>query len=344
MVSGNVSLAERPIIEPSRAAANDWRRSLAEAIREPRQLLSRLGLASAECRLASVGQRFPLLVPESFLRRMKSGDLRDPLLRQVLPLAEEDENVPGFTIDALDEATFRKAPGLLHKYEGRALLVLTGACAIHCRYCFRRHYPYSQEPKRFDDWEPAFVAIERDESIHEVLLSGGDPLMLTDERLGEVVRRLEAIPHLRRLRIHTRLPIVLPDRVTLELLDLLTATRLTPVIVIHANHPAELVADCALALRQLTQSGLMVLNQSVLLRGINDSVEVLSDLSERLIQLGIRPYYLHQLDRVSGTAHFEVSEEIGRRLMDQLRRRLPGYAMPQYVREIPGEPFKVPLI
>lgn len=344
MVSGNVSLAERPKIESSRTAADDWRRSLAEAIRDPAQLLSRLGLASAECRLTAVGPRFPLLVPESFLRRMKSGDLHDPLLRQVLPLAEEDEDVPGFTIDALDEATFRKAPGLLHKYEGRALLVLTGACAIHCRYCFRRHYPYSQEPKRLDDWDPAFVAIERDESIHEVLLSGGDPLMLTDERLGEVVRRLEAIPHLRRLRIHTRLPIVLPDRVTLELLDLLTATRLTPVIVVHANHPAELVSDCALALRQLAQSGVMVLNQSVLLRGINDSVATLSELSERLIELGIRPYYLHQLDRVSGTAHFEVSEETGRQLIDQLRRRLPGYGMPQYVREIPGEPFKVPLI
>jgi EF-P beta-lysylation protein EpmB len=285
----------------------------------------------------------PLLVPESFLQRMRPGDINDPLLRQVLPLAEEGEDVPGFTIDALEEARFRKAPGLLHKYEGRALLVLTGACAIHCRYCFRRHYPYSQEPKRLDDWEPALSAIEHDESIREVLLSGGDPLMLTDERLGAVVRRLEEFPHLRRLRIHTRLPIVLPDRVTLELIDLLTSLRITPVVVVHANHAAELVGDCALALRQLVQSGVMLLNQAVLLRGVNDSIEALAGLSERLIDLGIKPYYLHQLDRVAGTAHFEVPEEFGRTLIAGLRKRLPGYLVPQFVREVPGEDFKLPL-
>ena len=350
MVSGNVSLAERSFTEPSkgvpRSTSEDWRRSLADAVRDPHELLQRLELADFASRLSAGGQseNFPLLVPESFLRRMKPSDINDPLLRQVLPLGEEDVDVPGFTSDALDEATYRKAPGLLHKYEGRALLVLTGACAIHCRYCFRRHYPYASEPKRLDDWEPAFEAIEQDESIHEVLLSGGDPLMLTDERLTAVVRRLEAIPHLRRLRIHTRLPIVLPNRVTLELVDLLTTTRLTSVVVVHANHPQELVVDCALALRQLSQSGLMVLNQAVLLRGINDSVEVLRELSERLIDLGVKPYYLHQLDRVAGTAHFEIAEETGRRLLDELRRQLPGFAVPQYVREIAGRAFKVPLV
>ena len=343
MGSGKVSLAEQPRSERSRTASDDWRRSLAEAIRDPDQLLSRLGLTAVGTRLATHGQKFPLLVPESFLSRMQSGDINDPLLRQVLPLAEEDDDVPGFTIDALEEANFRKAPGLLHKYEGRALLVLTGACAVHCRYCFRRHYPYSQEPKRLDDWEPAFAALEQDDSIHEVLLSGGDPLLLTDERLSAVVRRLESIPHLRRLRWHTRLPIVLPNRVTFEWLDLLTSSRLTPVVVVHANHPHELVADCALALRQLTQAGVVTLNQAVLLRGVNDSVEVLAELSERLIDLGIKPYYLHQLDRVAGTAHFEVPEETGLSLMAELRKRLPGYAVPQYVREVPGEAFKVPL-
>lgn len=350
MVSGNVGVAEQLFTEPLHAAlprvADQWRDALAKAIRDPRELLSRLGLETFESRLARAekGQEFPVLVPESFLKRMRAGDIHDPLLRQVLPLAEEDEDVLGFANDALDEASYRKAPGLLHKYAGRALLVLTGACAVHCRYCFRRHYPYSQEPKRLNDWEPAFVVLEQDESIREVLLSGGDPLMLTDERLAAVVRRLESIPHLRRLRIHTRLPIVLPNRVTLELLDLLTSTRLTPVVVVHANHPHELVGDCALALRQLVQSGAMVLNQAVLLRGVNDSVETLSELSERLIDLGIRPYYLHQLDRVSGAAHFEVAEETGRELIDALRRTLPGYAVPQYVRETPGQPFKVPLV
>ncbi len=345
MLSGNVSLADRPFAEPSHALPSDWRRSLTAAIRDPRELLMRLGLAAFGSRLSALDQKenFPLLVPESFLRRMKPGDIDDPLLRQVLPLAEEHADVPGFTFDALDEAKFRKAPGLLHKYEGRALLVLTGACAVHCRYCFRRHYPYSQEPKRLDDWEPAFAAIEQDTSIHEVLLSGGDPLMLTDDRLTAVVRRLENIPHLRRLRWHTRLPIVLPNRVTLEWLDLLTSSRLTPIVVVHANHPQELVADCALALRQLTQTGVITLNQAVLLRGINDSADVLVELSERLIELGIKPYYLHQLDRVSGTAHFEVAEKLGRHLMLELQRRLPGYAVPRYVQEVPGADFKVPL-
>ena len=347
MVSGNVSLEDRTLIERADVVASpesdDWRHSLAAAIRDPEELLAKLGLTAAGCQLSAVGRKFPLLVPESFLRRMMPGDLLDPLLRQVLPLAEEDEDVPGFSLDALEEATFRKAPGLLHKYAGRALLVLTGACAVHCRYCFRRHYPYSQEPKRMEDWEPAFAALEADESIEEVLLSGGDPLMLTDDRLTAVVRRLEQIAHVRRLRWHTRLPIVLPNRITWEWLDLLTSTRLTPIVVVHANHPLELVNDCAAALRRLTQTGVLTLNQAVLLRGINDSADVLSALSERLIELSIRPYYLHQLDRVAGTAHFEVAVEVGRRLIEELRQRLPGYAVPQYVQEVPGAAFKVPL-
>jgi L-lysine 2,3-aminomutase len=323
---------------------SEWRQSLAEAIRDPRVLAERLCLSADVVENAvSASRGFPLLVTESFLKRMRPGDLNDPLLRQVLPIAAEQTEVSGFVNDALDESRFRKAPGLLHKYDGRALLVLTGACAIHCRYCFRRHYPYSEEPKRLDDWEPAFEAIEQDVSIREVLLSGGDPLMLTDERLAAVVRRLEPITHLRRLRWHTRLPIVLPNRVTGELLNLLTTSRLTAVVVVHANHPNELVGDCAVALRQLTKSGLMVLNQAVLLRGINDSVEALQELSERLIDLGVKPYYLHQLDRVAGTAHFEVAEQDGQRLMGELRKRLPGYAVPQYVRETPGDPFKTPL-
>lgn len=347
MVSGNVRPAERLLIGPFDAASppvpEAWHRSLANAIRDPNELLSRLGLTAVGCRLSAIGREFPLLVPESFLNRMQPGDINDPLLRQVLPLADEDEAVPGFTLDALEEAKFRIAPGLLHKYAGRALLVLTGACAVHCRYCFRRHYPYSQEPRRLDDWEPAFNALEQDESIHEVLLSGGDPLMLTDERLTVVVRRLEQIPHLRRLRWHTRLPIVLPNRITREWLDLLTSSRLTPVVVVHANHPNELVGDCAAALRELTHAGVLTLNQAVLLRRINDSADVLVELSERLIELGIRPYYLHQLDRVAGTAHFEVSADVGRQLMIELRQRLPGYAVPQYVQEVPGADFKVPL-
>jgi len=275
---------------------------------------------------------------------MEPRNLSDPLLRQVLPLHDELLDAPGFQPDAVEDSRFRIAPGLLHKYHGRALLIATGSCAVHCRYCFRKHYPYGGEPRRLTDWQPALDALSADPTIREVLLSGGDPLMLTDCRLRDLIERLAAIPHIRRLRIHTRLPIVLPDRVTDELLELLTGTRLHCVVVVHANHAAELEHDCAESLRRLAQAGLMTLNQSVLLRGINDTVQSLGDLSERLIDLGVMPYYLHQLDRVTGTAHFEVSETEGRRLVAEMRRILPGYAVPRYVQEIPGEPHKTVIL
>jgi EF-P beta-lysylation protein EpmB len=324
--------------------SSSWQRELASAIRDPDDLIDALGLPDelrAGARQAAA--LFPLLVTRSFLNRMRPGDPRDPLLQQVLPLGAEADCVPGFVSDALAEQSVHAAPGLLQKYAGRALLISTGACAIHCRYCFRRDFPYGDEPRRLSDWEPAFERLSEDESIREAILSGGDPLMLTDSRLTEIIRRLDAIPHLDRLRIHTRLPIVLPSRVTRSLVKLLRSTRMTPIIVVHANHPAELVDDCAAAVRRLVRLGLTVLNQAVLLRAINDSVEILSALSERLINLGVIPYYLHQLDRVSGTAHFEVPESRGLELVTALRSRLPGYAVPQYVREIPGEPHKVPL-
>ncbi len=284
------------------------------------------------------------MVPQSYLNRMRPGDPDDPLLRQVLPLSDELLEVGGFVEDAVGDHEARAVPGLLQKYAGRVLLVTTGACAVHCRYCFRRHYPYGDEPRRLDDWEPALEAIAADETVREVLLSGGDPLMLTDRRLGELIARLEAIPHLRRLRLHSRLPIVLPDRVTSELMKLLTGSRLTPIMVVHANHPNEVVDDCAEALRTLVRSGITTLNQAVLLRGVNDSAETLAELCERLIDVGVIPYYLHQLDRVRGTAHFEVAESRGREIIAELRQRLPGYAVPEYVREEAGWPYKRPLV
>jgi EF-P beta-lysylation protein EpmB len=324
--------------------SSTWQRELASAIRDPDALIDALGL-SEELRPAArrAAKLFPLLVPPSFLRRMRPGDPSDPLLLQVLPLGAEAETVAGFASDALDEHSAHAAPGLLQKYEGRALLIATGACAVHCRYCFRRSFPYGQEPRRMADWEPTLEWVRKENSVREIILSGGDPLMLTDARLAEMSRRLDAIEHLDRLRIHTRLPIVVPKRVTRPLVKLLRSLRMTPIVVVHANHPAELVDDCARALRRLVRSGLTVLNQAVLLRGINDSVDALCGLSERLINLGVLPYYLHQLDRVAGTAHFEVPEERGLELVEALRRRLPGYAVPQYVREIPGQPHKVPL-
>jgi EF-P beta-lysylation protein EpmB len=287
---------------------------------------------------------FPLLVPRSYLARIEPGNPGDPLLRQVLPLDAETQNVQGFVPDPLDEAEAHAAPGLLQKYAGRALMIAAGSCAVHCRYCFRRDFPYGQEPRRLDDWEPAFAAINADDTLREIILSGGDPLMLTDRRLATLCQRLDGAAHLRRLRIHTRLPIVLPDRVTDGLVELLVGTRLTPVVVVHANHPQELQDDCATALRKLVRSGIPVLNQAVLLRGVNDSVEALCALCERLVELGVMPYYLHQLDRVAGAAHFEVSEERGLELITELRKRLPGYAVPKYVREIPGEASKTPLL
>jgi len=321
-----------------------WQQELAAAIRDPDVLIDALGLP-AELRAGArrAADLFPLFVTYSFLSRMRPGDPDDPLLRQVLPLGAEVDSVPGFESDALAERRAHAAPGLLQKYAGRALLIAAGACAVHCRYCFRREFPYGEEPRRMSDWEPAFERLRQDASIREIILSGGDPLMLTDSRLAEMIHRLDAIPHLDRLRIHTRLPIVLPARVTRPLVKLLRSTRMTPIVVVHANHPAEIVDDCAAALRRMVRSGLTVLNQAVLLRGVNDSVETLSGLSACLINLGVIPYYLHQLDRVTGTAHFEVAESRGLELIAALRSRLPGYAVPQYVREIPGEANKVPL-
>ena len=322
-----------------------WRRSLATAIRDVDTLVRALQLPDEWTANATAAVKsFPVLVPRSFLARMRVGDPHDPLLKQVLPVMEEGIAQPGFVLDAVDDQAARKAPGLLQKYAGRVLLMASGACAVNCRYCFRRHYPYSEEPRRLDDWEPALAAIESDSSIHEVILSGGDPLTLTDERFKVLIERLDQIDHLTRLRIHSRLPIVLPDRVNSELLDQLRNTRLQPVMVVHANHPHEIEADCAEALRRLVRAGIPTLNQAVLLRGVNDDVDLLAGLCERLIDVGVMPYYLHVLDRVVGTSHFEVAEATGLKLVAALRSRLPGYAVPQLVREIAGEQSKTPVV
>ena len=325
-----------------------WQKSLARSIRDPRELISLLKLPDSLIPAAEkTVQLFPLMVPPSYLNRIEPGNPDDPLLRQVLPIQDEYETVAGFTSDAVGDLLVRSTPGLLHKYEGRALLIASGACAIHCRYCFRRHYPYGEEPRTLDAWAPVWKSLENDSTIQEVILSGGDPLMLTDVRLRLFCERISAIPHVKRLRIHSRLPVVLPERVHagfLEILESVKEAGTTVWMVIHANHPQELAPDVELAIRQLIQTGIPVLNQAVLLKGVNDSVETLVELSERLINLGVMPYYLHQLDRVSGVAHFEVPEEQGRALIRELRTRLPGYAVPQYVREISGKPCKTPLM
>jgi EF-P beta-lysylation protein EpmB len=322
-----------------------WQQALAAAIRDVPTLLNRLNLPTSACgALPEDPSGFPVLVPESYLARMRSGDPDDPLLRQVLPVQAERETQPDFLTDPVGDHSSRLAPGLLHKYQGRALLIAHGSCAVHCRYCFRRHFPYQQEPRSETDWEPAFALLQADKSIHEVILSGGDPLILSDRRLNLLVRRLADIPHIRRLRIHSRLPIVLPERVTDSLCHLLTHGRLQSIFVVHANHAQELQADCADALGLLRRSGIPVLNQAVLLRNVNDSLQSLAELCERCVDLGVIPYYLHQLDRVQGAAHFEVAQSVGRALIEELRQQLPGYAVPKYVVELAGAPSKVPIL
>tara|TARA_R110002111_G_scaffold153375_1_gene220145 strand:- start:97361 stop:98368 length:1008 start_codon:yes stop_codon:yes gene_type:complete len=333
---------------PSSLEEITWQKSLSQAIRNPKELIARLELSEnlLEPALRTV-QSFPLMVPLSFLNRMERGNPKDPLLKQVLPIDLENEIVPGFSTDAVGDLDVRQTPGILHKYHGRALLMVSGACAIHCRYCFRRHYPYGEEPRTLAEWEPVWKTLHADPTIQEVILSGGDPLLLTDLRLQELCERISEIPHVKRLRIHSRLPVVLPDRIhtgLLEMFQRLSEKGTVVWMVIHANHPNEIAADAEIAIRKIIQAGITTLNQSVLLKGINDSADTLLKLSEKLINLGVMPYYLHQLDRVTGVAHFEVSEEQGRELIRELRTRLPGYAVPQYVREIAGEPHKISLL
>ncbi|HWL09693.1 MAG TPA: KamA family radical SAM protein, partial [Planctomicrobium sp.] len=251
-----------------------WQKALAGAIRDVPTLLARLGLPeNLEGVEREPFEEFPLLVPESYFKRMRPGDRHDPLLRQVLPLIEEHLIPPGFHLDPVGDEQARVAPGMLHKYHGRALLVAHGSCAIHCRYCFRRHFPYQEEPHSADQWKPAIDAIRNDDSLTEIILSGGDPLILSDRRLNQLIGQLDAIPHLRRLRIHSRLPIVLPERVTDELVQLLTSCRLQTIFVVHSNHAQELTGDCADALKKLRCAGIPVLNQAVLLKGVNDNIE-----------------------------------------------------------------------
>ena len=328
-----------PVLDP--AAAARWQRELADAIREPAELWGLLGLAAADLPAAASG--FPLLVPRSFVARMRPGDPRDPLLLQVLPVAAEDAQVAGWSADPLLEADALAGPGLVRKYRGRGLLLVTGGCAVNCRYCFRREFPYAASGATRRGVAAAVDAIAADDTISEVILSGGDPLLLDDGSLAELIARLERIPHVRRLRIHTRLPVVLPSRITSGLVSLLADSRLTRVVVIHANHPAELDDTVAAAVRMLAASPATILNQAVLLAGVNDSATILAALSERLVEMGVVPYYLHVLDRVRGAAHFDVPEARAIDLHRRLRDSLPGYAVPRLVREVPGEPAKVPI-
>jgi len=336
--------ASAPTPQQVPPAEADWRRLWREAIRDPRALLTRLDLDSLAARLSdSAARQFPLRVPEGFVARMRKGDPADPLLRQVLPIDDEDLPAPGFSLDAVGDLASRGARGVLHKYQGRALLVATGSCAIHCRYCFRRHFPYGEETAAADDWRDAIDYLRQDTSITEVLLSGGDPLSLATGKLRSFTDAITSLSHIRRLRLHTRLPVVLPERIDDQALDWLASLPWPVTMVIHANHGNEIDASVAAACARLRQAGVTLLNQAVLLRGVNDSTAALADLSERLFDIGVLPYYLHQLDRVAGVQHFEVSDRRARDLSRQLIARLPGYLVPRLVRETAGAASKTPL-
>jgi EF-P beta-lysylation protein EpmB len=328
-------------------SSSAWQRELAGSTTKPEALLAALGLDPkllAGARAAN--ESFDLRVTPSFLARMRHGDVNDPLLRQVLPLAEELIDTPGYASDPLQEHAATRAPGLLQKYAGRALLITTQACAIHCRYCFRREFPYSTQQEAGEEASPRFRAalavVAGDASIEEVILSGGDPLSLSDARLARITDALAGMRHVRRIRVHTRQPIVLPSRVDEGLLAWVRGIKQPTVFVVHSNHANEIDANVRAACARLRAAGVTLLNQSVLLKGVNDDVDTLAELSRTLMDCGVIPYYLHLPDRVRGTAHFEVAEAEAQRLVRELSARLSGYLVPRLVREVPGTAFKVP--
>ncbi|MCU7923795.1 MAG: EF-P beta-lysylation protein EpmB [Candidatus Thiodiazotropha sp. (ex Dulcina madagascariensis)] len=342
--SRNSSIAAHII--PERASAVQrpaWRQALTQAFTDLPSLLAYLEIdPSALADTAHADRQFALRVPREFAALMRKGDPDDPLLRQVMPDSREMAPIPGFSADPVGDRQAEGSPGLLHKYHGRALIITTGACAVHCRYCFRRHYPYTGGTATPRQWREILDYLKADPSIEEVIFSGGDPLMISDHRLKAWLEQLQGLPQLKRLRLHTRLPVVLPQRITPELTGLLQRCRLRTVTVIHANHPNELSPAVEHGCQKLTEAGTCLLNQSVLLKGVNDDSETLARLSKRLFEIGVMPYYLHLLDRVAGAAHFDLDESVILRLQRQLHAKLPGYLMPKMVREIAGEDSKTP--
>jgi len=337
--------ATRIEARPVDHASRSWQQLLSDSVTTPDELLRRLDLDPAIwLQGATEGHRlFPIRVPEPYLNRIARGNPHDPLLQQVLPLSFETETHAGFVADPLREAGAMQATGLIRKYKSRALLMVTGQCAINCRYCFRRHFPYDEHRLSPEERNRALQTLADAPEINEVIFSGGDPLVANDRLLSGWASALADIPHIRRLRIHTRLPVVIPQRVCDSLIEWLSGTRLQAVVVIHANHPAELDLDTQQALGRLKAAGVTLLNQSVILKGVNDDVSVLAALSERLFECGVLPYYLHAFDPVAGAHHFEVSDDRARHLVRDLLGELPGFLVPRLVREVPERPGKTPL-
>lgn len=319
-----------------------WQSELRRSYKDPESLLSALGITDMPAADLEARRLFPMLVPRPFAARISKGDRDDPLFKQIWPSHREFSELDGYVDDPLEEH-HAVVPGLLHKYTNRALLIVRGGCAVNCRYCFRRHFPYAENRPTEHGWQPALDYLMAHPQISEVILSGGDPLMATDQQLAKLLTALSAIPHLRRLRIHSRLPVVIPSRLTDELITLLTAQRLKPVMVVHINHAQEIDDSLRQQLQKLRAAGVWVLNQAVLLAGVNDNAEALASLSEALFSADVQPYYLHLFDPVRGAAHFDVAESQAKQLMRELHHLLPGFLIPRLVREIAGEASKTPI-
>lgn len=317
-----------------------WQQQLADSIKSAAELLKTLELPLS---MLADAQNFPVRVPKAYVDKIQPGDPHDPLLLQVLPMLAESNSVAGFSHDPVGDLAAVRHRGLLQKYHGRALVMTTPACAIHCRYCFRRHFPYTDHSSRQSDWQPIVDAVQADNTLHEIILSGGDPLSLSNSQLAHLCQNLAEIPHLKRLRIHSRLPVVLPDRIDEVFTELFAALPVQVCMVIHCNHSNEVDHNARLALEKMRRANITLLNQAVLLRRINDDIDTQVALSETLFDAGVLPYYLHLLDRVHGAAHFEVTEQCARELRIELQQRLPGYLVPRFVREESGSSYKTPL-
>ena len=327
------------MLNPPRLPWKDkvWQDILRDSVKSTPELAELLELSNQDLPWIN-DNNFSLFVPRTFIRRMKPGNADDPLLRQIVPTQEELSNTDGFSSDPLAESKFTPFPSILKKYHGRLLVIASSACPVHCRYCFRRHFPYDEF--RYDSLSKVIDYVGTDPSIREVILSGGDPLSLRDSALANFVKQLEQLDQVSLLRFHTRYPIMIPQRVTAGLLQLFSATRLRIVVVVHTNHANEIDTDVITACAALKHAGVELFNQSVLLKGINDTVESLTELSYRLFDAHVTPYYLHLLDRVQGAAHFDVDESLAVELFNELRSRLPGYLVPRLVREEPDKPAK----
>jgi len=336
---GDTRISQPPL--SATQPTSKWQQEYKESITNIDQLYTILGLDIEQLpKSASAQKQFPLRVPQSFVNRMQRANPKDPLLLQILPSPTENNPTEGYLKDPVGDLQSIKTPGLLQKYNGRALLLATSRCAIHCRYCFRRHFPYSEQNARHDNWEHALQELKRDQSISEVILSGGDPLVLDDSILSNLILKLESIQHIKRLRIHTRLPVVLPNRICNSLLSWINNSRLKVVMVLHINHAQEIDSILREKLSVLKGTHCTLLNQSVLLKGVNNTAADLINLSETLFEAGVLPYYLHLMDKVEGAAHFDVDKNSARNLMRDISKNLPGYLVPKLVSEYPGKSSK----